>query len=247
MQGARGPTAAYTDPVTATQTERPEGPPRATWLDEGEVNPQWAPPGGDPVRRSPVPGSLVYGGVVLALVLTIAPVSAFGGFDRRTDLLRPVQPGTLISTGPFELSFTEATAQRLTDSKETVIWKIVVIGQARTTSDETIAAKHFGSASMFAIRDLATNTTAEPKSATIGEPDELGLSSRSSLAPGLPPMEYRLTFELPASYQPGTVLRLAVMDLEYAARYLTSEEEGWFNEIGGSRLDLPVRVRPPND
>ena len=207
-----------------------------------------AAPAGDPVHRPRVSGSIVYGGLVLALVLVIAVLWGAGGFGRRTDLLRPVEPGAMISTGPFELTFTEATAEQVIDSKGTVTrWRIVVIGQARTTGDETLAPKYFGNDSMFAIRDPGTDTAADPKSATVGEPDELGLSARSSLAPGLPPMEYRLTFELPPAYQPGPAIRLGVMDLVYEARYLTSDEEGWFNGTYGSRVDLPVRVLPPKD
>lgn len=223
------------------QAPRGDGSP-AAWLDEGEVSPEWAPPAGDPVRRPRVPGSLVYGGVVLALLLVVAVVWGAGGFDRRTDLLRPVEPGALISTGPFEFTFTEATAQA--NSGVVPTWEIVVIGQARTTGDETIAPKYSGNDSMFAIRDLATNTTADPKSVGIGGQNELGISSRRFLAPGLPPTAYRLTFDVPATYQPGPTIRLGVMDLVYEARYLTSDEEGWFNGTYGSRLDLPVRVLP---
>ena len=138
LTGDCGPAAAYTEPVTATETALPDGPP-AAWLDEGEVSPEWAPPAGNPVRRPRVRGSLIYGGVVLALVLVIAVLWSAGGFGQRTDLLRPVEPGAVFSTGPFELTFTEATAQQKLETDGVMKWEIVVIGRARNTGDVTMA------------------------------------------------------------------------------------------------------------
>jgi hypothetical protein len=233
--------------VTAAETVRPDGPPSGTWLDEGQVSPQWAPPAGDPVRRPRVPGALVYGGVVLVLVLLLAAVWGAGGFKQRTDLIRPVQPGALISTGPFELSFTEATAQQLLDSKGVVTeWEIVVIGQARTTGDVSIAPTYFGADGIFTIQDLAANITATPKSATIGDDTPtFGSNERSLLAPGLPATGYRLKVTLPASYQPGPTIRLLVADQVYRAKYLTTDEEAWDDQASGTGLHLPLRVVPP--
>jgi hypothetical protein len=246
--GARGPTAAYTEPVTGTATERPEGPPAAAWLDEGEVNPEWAPPAGDPVRRPPVSGPLVYGGVMLALLLLLAVVWGAGGFNQRTDLLRPIEPGMLISTGRFEFTFTEATAQQQRDLDGNITtWEIVVIGQARTTGDETIAPTYFGDGGMFALRDLTSGTIVSAKSAMIGEVNARGFSPRQHLVPGLPPTGYRLIFELPVSYQPGPTIRFGLIDQVYETRYLVTEEEGWGNGTYGYRLDLPLRVLPPEN
>jgi hypothetical protein len=219
----------------------------AAWLDEGEVSPEWAPPAGDPVRRSPVPGPLMYGGVVLALALLLAVVWGTGGFNRRSDLLRPVEPGALISTGPFEFTFTEATAQQQRDLDGNITtWEIVVIGQARTTGDETIAPDYFGDSGMFALRDLASGTIVSPKNAMIGEVNDRGFSPRQHLVPGLPLTGYRLIFDLPVGYQPGPTIRFGVIDLVYENRYLVTEEEGWGNGTYGSRFDLPLRVLPPD-
>ena len=203
---------------------------------------------GSPVRRSRVPGSLIYGGVLLALVLSIAVVWGAGGFGRRTDLLRPVEPGALITTGPFEFSFTEATAQQQLDADGAATkWKIVVTGQARTTGDETIAPNYFGDFGMFVIRDPASTTTAVPDSAAIGDVEGSGYTLRTDLVPGLPPTGYRLTFTLPVGYQPGPTIRFGVFDLVYVDRYLLIDEKAWRNGTYASRLDLPVRVLPPED
>ena len=231
--------------ATVAQARADSGTETAAWLDEGEVSPEWAPPAGDPVRRPPVRAPFVYGGVLLALLLLLAVVWGAGGFTQRTDQLRPVEPGALISTGPFEFTFTEATAQQRRDLDKKLIWEIVVIGQARTTGDETIAPNYYGDAGMFALRDVASNTIASPKSARIGEVNAQGISPRQHLVPGLPATGYRLTFDFPISYQPGPTLVFGVVDLVYEKRSLVGHEEGWGNSTYGSRVDLPVRVLPP--
>jgi hypothetical protein len=232
--------------VTATDTARPAGPSAGVWLDEGEISGRWAPPTGNPVRQSPVSGSLIYGGVVLALVLTVALVWGLGGFGKRTDLLRHVEPGTLITTGPFEFRFTEATAQQQRDSNGVVTkWELVVIGQARTTGNQTIAPKYDGDYSMFVIRDLASTATATAEGAKIGGQEGTGDFGHLRLVPGLPLTPYRLTFPLPVSYQPGPTIRFAVFDLVYKDSYLLKDDKEWRNATYASGLDLPVRVLPP--
>jgi hypothetical protein len=54
---------------------------------------------------------------------------AFGGFERRTDLLKTVPPGALITTGPYEFRFTEATAQHKKDFDGSLYWEVVMIGR----------------------------------------------------------------------------------------------------------------------
>ena len=231
--------------MTVTKITRPEGSP-AAWLDEGEVNLSWAPPAGNPIRPRRTSGSLVYGGVLLALVLLLVTVWSLGGFGRRTDLLRPVEPGTLISTGPFEFTFTEATAQQKHDySTKGTKWEVVVIGQARTTGNESIAPKYYGDYAMFALRDPATTTAVLADQATVGDQVGVGAASRIDLVPGLPPVSYRLTFSLPDSYRPGPTIRFAVFDLVYEDTYLLTDEKQWHNGTYASRLDLPVRVLSP--
>jgi hypothetical protein len=233
--------------VTATETKRPERQPGA-WLDEGEVSPEWAPPAGNPVRRPRIPGSLIYGGVVLALVLVIAVLWGAGGFGQRTDLLRPVEPGAVFSTGPFELTFTEATAQQKLETDGVMKWEIVVIGRARNTGDVTMAPPHVGPDRIFAIKDPDSDLRAEASNADIGDdPDSLGIHSRLHLTPNLPPTGYRLIFPLPAEFRPGPTIRLAVADLVYEAKYLTNDEKAWNNDLHGSRIDLPLRVLPPKE
>jgi hypothetical protein len=228
--------------VPTATSERP-----AAWLDEGGVNPEWAPPAGDSIHPSRVRRGLVYGGTVLSLLLVVGLLYLAGGFEKRTDLLEPVPPGELIVTGPYELRFTEATAQPDTNTDGKVEgWKVVAIGEARNTGDETMAPSVFGSDSVFAIKDPASPLTAAADLADFGPSTGYSVFARQHLAPGLPPIAYRVTFKLPPEYRPGGTIQLAVAELRYESPYLTSDEKKWDNGLFGFRLDLPLRELPPN-
>jgi len=218
---------------------------QAAWLDEGEVNPGWAPPVGDPVHPSRVRRGLVYGGALLSLLLVVGLLYLAGGFQNRTDLLEPVAPGALIVTGPYELRFTEATVQPTNDTDGKLQgWEVVVVGQARNTGDETMAPSVLGSDSVFAIKDPGSELTAEPTIDDFGPAVGYTPFDRRHLAPGLPPIDYRVTFELPPEYQPGTLIHLAVAELVYEDPYLTTDDKTWDNGLFGFRVDLPLRVLP---
>ena len=217
----------------------------AAWLDEGDLNPEWTPPAGDAVHPSRFRRGLVYGGVLLSLALVVGLLYLTGGFDRRTDLLAPVAPGALIVTGPYELRFTEATAQPITNADGQVEgWKVVAIGQARNTGEETMAPSVFGSEGIFAVRDPGSPLTATADLADVGPSTSSTTFDRRHLAPGLPPIEYRVSFRLPPQYRPGGFIRLAVAELEYESPYLTTDEKTWDNGLFGYQLELPLRELP---
>jgi hypothetical protein len=54
-----------------------------------------SPNGSDAAGRKTIPAWLVYGSILLVLVLVLSAVAVwgFGGFKRRTDLLKTVPPG----------------------------------------------------------------------------------------------------------------------------------------------------------
>ena len=229
-----------------TETRAGRTSPPGAWLDEGEVSPEWAPPTGAPGRGSRTRRILAYAGVPLVLALVLGLVHATGGFGRRTDLLTPVAPGTPISTGPYELTFTEATARpQPSTGAAAADWEVVVIGSARTTRDEAMAPSAFGADSMFALRDPAGDATANPSGVDIGDLVDGRSSGRTALTPGLPATAYQVRFTLPAGFRPGATVRLGVAELVYDARYLTTDEESWHNGTYGSSVDLPLRVIPP--
>ena len=193
------------------------------------------------MRRKNIPAWLVYGSILLVLVLLMVAVWGFGGFKRRTDLLKTVPPGTLITTGPYEFRFTEATAQHKKNYDDTLYWEVVMIGAGRTTGNESISPNFMSSSGMFVSKDDATQQTSAPEIARMDEG-----SDRHRFTPGLPLVAYSVVFKYPDSYRPGPTIRFVVWDLIYGKHYLASEEEGWHNGTYGHQFHLPVRVLPEN-
>ena len=110
-----------------------------------------------------------------------------------------------------------------------------------------MAPSVFGSDGIFAVKDPASELTAAADLADFGPDTGYSVYDRQHLAPGLPPIDYRVTFKLPPEYQPGDRIQLGVAELLYEAPYLTSEEKTWDNGLFGYRLDLPLRELPPEN
>jgi hypothetical protein len=107
---------AYTEAVQTAPTESQHS---AASAGPGTVDPNWTPPE-DPAKtgaapRKTISATALYGCILLALVLLVVAIWGFGGFKKRTDLLKTTPPGTLITSGPYEFRFTEATAQHKKD------------------------------------------------------------------------------------------------------------------------------------
>jgi hypothetical protein len=129
---------AYTEAVQTAPTESQHS---AAGDDQGTVDPSWAPPdnpsGPGGLGRKTIPAPVLYGSILLVLVLLVVAVWGFGGFKKRTDLLKTMSPGTLITTGPYELRFTEATAQHKKDFGGAPYWEVVMMGEGRTIGTES--------------------------------------------------------------------------------------------------------------
>jgi hypothetical protein len=193
--------------------------------------------GAQPVLRS----TLVYLAMLVALALLVATVWAFGGFKKRTDILRPVPPGQPFTSGPYEFSFSGATVQQINKSDGTMTWKVKVLGQGRTTGKEAMSPAWVNSErGIFVLKDPGTGQVVVPDN------DQLGIDSysRSKFTPGLPPIAYTVSFILDGRYHPGRYLQFAALDLVYGSHYLTTEEKAWHNGTHGTTILLPVRVLP---
>ena len=128
-------------------------------LDPGAVDPSWAPPtapGNSGVGRKTIPAPLLYGSILLVVVLLVVAIWGFGGFKRRTDILKTTPPGTFVHTGPYEFRFTEATAQHEKDFNGTLYWQVVMIGEGRTTGNESISPNYMPNDGMFVSKDDVT-------------------------------------------------------------------------------------------
>ena len=182
-------------------------------------------------------GRLVTALVAGVLVLAVAVVGLLGGFRQRTDLLTRVPAGTLITTGPYEVTLAKATVQHRTDPDE---WEVVASGTARTTGTTSIDPPSGDSGFLFA-RSAAGGEVRSSRSITLGEP--VGSESQDTLTPGLPPVPWSVTFRY--DVDPGVELLLAVYDQEYETAYLFGDEKSWVNEDQASTMILPLAPLPP--
>ena len=194
-----------------------------------------------PGPRPPRTG-LGYGLAALVLVALVGLTWVLGGFAKRTDLLRTSPPGTVVATGPYELQFSEATAQPQERYDGQAIWEITMIGSGRTTGEVSIAPQVSGNG-MFVSKDDTSGQIVEPDRLELG-PADLD-SGRSDFAPGLPLTPVRVVFEYDSSYRPGDTIRLAVSDLVYDNRYLVGGVDEWHNGTWSHQYYLPVRELPP--
>jgi hypothetical protein len=186
---------------------------------------------------------LVYACLAVALVLLVTAVWGFGGFRKRTDLLIRTEPGTTISTGPYELAFGYATAQRKPGfGTNAVTWEVKAVGTGRTTGPSSIAPDTSDDG-MFASKDPGSGEIEVANGVTMGSE---GSTDRRTFTPGAPPVDFAVTFSYAASYVPGTTLRFLVSTLEFTDTSLVGDgKKTWNNATYSYELFLPVRVLPP--
>lgn len=228
-------------PAPASPANRAAAAPGETWAPlEGEpVGAALA----DPAGRGRWRKAVVYLSILGGLALLVGGVWGFGGLQKRTDIQRPIAPGQRFVTGPYEFSFTGATAQQTRDAgSRTTVWTVTVLGEGRTTGKESVAPEYVTTPDgMFALKDPGSGRIVYPTSTRVGSGEGF---RRSTFTPGLPLVPYALTFTLDKGYQPGTELLFGAVDLVYGRHFLTNEQKVWHN---GTYLDvvrLPVRVLP---
>ena len=184
------------------------------------------------LRRGRTITALVAG----VLVVVVAVVALLGGFERRTDLITPVAVGSVITTGPYEISLTSATLQHRT-SEDT--WDVVARGTARTTGTTSIAPGTGNNGFLYA-KDLGTGESQAVRSVGIG--DGSGFNRIANLTPGLPAVPVTLTFRF--AVEPGDSILLAVFQQEYTTPYLFSDELGWRATAEASTMTVPLERLP---
>ena len=205
------------------------------------VSDQPAEPAPRPALRRP----LVTIAVLLLIAALLVTVWRLGGFEKKQRSYQVVSAGTLISPGPYELSFTKATAQHLLKNDyRKGSWEVKVIGTGRTTGNETIAPDILSiDSTMFLARNPQSAEVQGPSDATYGE------GSRSGFTPGLPPVAVVLTFTFSDSFPSGQRLVFAVADQVYSNNALIqtdqNNEKTWHNADTGWRMELPLSQLPP--
>jgi hypothetical protein len=152
-------------------------------------------------------------------------------------------PGTTVTTGPYELRFTSATAQQRTDVKGAVTWRVMVAGEGRTTGTKTMAPRYSGGGSMFAAKDHSGGETQLPQGQTFRTGD---YSGGAAFAPGLPLQPYRLEFDFSSHFQPQPTLVFVAFDLDFRDdSLLGNQDPGWVNADTAHLYRLPLTVLPP--
>lgn len=186
--------------------------------------------------------------MVLAVVLLLGAVWRLGGFAPRTDVVTDLDVGAALATGPYELRFTRATAQRHTDFGGEVTWRVTMVGEGRTTGKESIAPQASGSDSMFAAKDPASGLVLTEAYGTHFRTSGSALAESDNFTPGLPMQPYSVEFRFPESYQPGSTVTFVFYDLDFRdTSLLGNQDPHWAPASTAHRLRLPVEVLPDSD
>ena len=210
------------------------------WRDNRTVDPAWPGPDGS---GGSLPPAAVYLALGVALTLVAALVWGLGGFAPRRDVLEDTARGTVVTAGPYELRFTDVTAQQRTDYRGVVSWRLTVTGEGRTTGDVTMAPDTFGDDGMFVAKDPVSGEVQLPQSQTFRSS---GLVSGNAFTPGLPLQPYSLAFDFPPDYRPREPLVFVVYRLELRDNSLLGDQEPlWHNAATAYRFRMPVRELPP--
>ena len=171
-----------------------------------------------------------------ALAVLVAVVALLGGFGERKDLLTPVAPGSLIVTGPYEVTFDKAGVRHKTYSDE---WEVIASGTVRTTGSTSIRPST-GSSGFVSAQAAAGGEVQRSESVTLGG---TGTTRHlDNLTPGLPPVPWSVSFSFPQ--EPSGELVLGVYQQEYTTPYLFSDELGWRSTRSASTLRLPLERLP---
>lgn len=179
--------------------------------------------------------------VPLVLVLVLLAVWRAGGFEPRRDTVTPVAPGTTVTAGPYEFTFTHATVQRGTGLSDEVEWQLNAVGRGRTTGDVSIRPPTLDP--MFLSQDPASRQIVVPDSYRHGADETI--TEGSYFTPGLPSRIFRVVFRLPSDYTPGPTVSFVVSDLVFSDQtLLRTGEKSWNTTEAGFRYELPVRRLP---
>lgn len=205
--------------------------------DPGRLDPGWRPP-----RRL---GSLprwVLVAVPLALVVAlVVTVVALGGFDRRTDRITRVPADSVITTGPFRLTFGVGTAAKAKNYDDKVFWDVTVAGTIQTT-DPTSDQPSTAEASIVVANVPTNRDLINTKQVAMG--NRIGKDySAGRVTPGLRPVPIRWEFEVPEASPPTALLRLVVWQQEYVDSTITQTGElSWNRTRDGYELLVPITV-----
>ncbi|HEY5981569.1 MAG TPA: hypothetical protein VIT41_18235 [Microlunatus sp.] len=181
------------------------------------------------------------GALVLAVAVLIGIPWVAGGFEQRTDLQTVVAPGTTVTAGPYEFTFSAGTVQKTKTYSDAEIYRVVLAGTGRVTGNEAMTPDTLNW--RFIAKDPRSPAYKEPASQQLGAEAHRGSSGGSFFTPGLPAIPYRLTFDFPADeLAVGPDIRLGVRILDYRdTSLLQTGDFRWAPTDRLYRYDLPLR------
>jgi hypothetical protein len=181
-------------------------------------------------------GRLVVAGVAVLVAAVVSAVALLGGFADRADPITASAPGSVVKSGPFELTLEKATVRHKTADDR---WEVRVSGTIASTDDTSLVPATGESGFLFA-KASATQQVSPAGGAELGDPDTI--PSRSLVSPGLPPAPWTIDFTF--SQEPGPELLVGVFQQKYTTKYLFSDEMSWQTDRGATTTVLPLEQLP---
>ncbi len=181
-------------------------------------------------------GRLATAAVVAVVLVLVAVVALLGGFANRTDPFTPAAPGSVVRSGPFDLTLQKATVRHKTADDT---WEVRVTGTIASTNDTSLVPSTGESGFLFA-KASGTNQVSSADAAELGDPD--AVPRRALVSPGLPPAPW--TSEFSFTREPGPELLVGVFRQKYTTKYLFSDEQSWQTDRGATTTVLPLEQLP---
>ena len=181
---------------------------------------------------------------VLAVVVLVGSVFAFGGFKQRNDTITDIELGQNVTNGAYEFTFSSATVQSAPGyGKYKRIQKVVVVGTMRNDSDSAAAPD----STWFLARGVKFDQVQTAESALTGQAGQL--NAPGDVTPGLPPVRMEVEFDFPPTFS-DTELVFGMRQLTYGTHsYLSGPSAGpstW--DVSGNdtyRLRMPMKRLAP--
>lgn len=223
------------DPLRRAPT-RP-GAPTGVRADPGRLDPSW----GAPRQLGSLPRWVLITVPLALVVALVATVIAVGGFEARTDRIVRVPADSVLTTGPFQVTFAGGTAVKTKDYDDKVIWKITVVGTIQTTDPRS------DQPDVLESSDVSANV---PTNQELISTNHVAIGNRigsdygtGQVTPGLGPVPIRWEFDLPETSPPTELLRLVVWQQEYVDNTITQTgERSWNRTQDGYELLVPITV-----
>lgn len=214
------------------------------WTDDSPIDPGWPEPQDPDIRSGTGAGGrrgrrlLAIGIPLLAIVVLVGSVVAFGGFKQRNDTITDIKLGQTFTNGPYELRFSTATVQETEGfGKYKRIQKVVVSGTMRNTGDKADSPSY----DWFLARGVHDTRVQSGDSTNIGRPGQF--DAPQDVTPGLPPVRVNVQFEFPPTFA-DTELVFAMRQLTYGTHSYFGGNADQFWDAGGPdlfRLRMPLK------